>query len=219
VLRRLTADWSPPPLAASVIAPRPPAAAASGSNDVEFSWASETAKHVGTVVHRALQRIADEGLDDWSLVSAATRRSAHERDLRRLGVPETELEGATARVTAALSAAVADERARWLFAPHAEAHSELRLTGLVGGDLIDIAIDRTFVDGDGLRWIVDYKTGVHEGADPEGFLDNERERYRAQLERYAVLVARFDARPIRLALYFPLMRGWREWDPGARAAP
>lgn len=218
VLRRLTADWSPPPLPASVMAPRPEATA-SGSGDVEFSWASETAKHVGTVVHRALQRIADDGLEIWSGVSTATLRAAHERDLRRLGVPEAELEGALARVTAALSAAVADERARWLFAPHAEAHSEWRLTGLVGTDLIDVAIDRTFVDDDGVRWIVDYKTGMHEGADPEGFLDNERERYRAQLERYALLVARLDARPIRLALYFPLMRGWREWEPGARATP
>ncbi|MBX9964865.1 MAG: UvrD-helicase domain-containing protein [Burkholderiales bacterium] len=219
VLRRLTAGWSPPPLAASVIAPRPAEATASGSSDVEFSWASETARHVGTVVHRALQRIADDGLETWSAVNTAARRATHERDLRKLGVPEAELEGALARVTAALTAAVADARARWLFAPHVEAHTELRLTGVVGNDLIDVAIDRTFVDSGGVRWIVDYKTGVHEGADPEGFLDNERERYRAQLERYAVLMARLDARPVRLALYFPLMRGWREWEPGARAAP
>jgi hypothetical protein len=69
------------------------------------------------------------------------------------------------------------------------------------------------VDRDGVRWIVDYKTGVHEGADIEGFLDNERERYRDQLERYAAILARRESRPIRLALYYPLIRGWREWEP------
>ena len=49
----------------------------------------------------------------------------------------------------------------------------------------------------------------------EKFLDNEQERYREQLERYARLMAQRDARPIRLALYFPLLGGWREWPAPA----
>ena len=40
----------------------------------------------------------------------------------------------------------------------------------------------------GVRWIIDYKTSVHEGADTAAFLDNELERYRGQLERYAALL-------------------------------
>ena len=46
------------------------------------------------------------------------------------------------------------------------------------------------------------------------FLDNERERYRAQLERYAQLMQALGDEPIRLGLYFPLLSGWREWAPG-----
>jgi hypothetical protein len=30
-------------------------------------------------------------------------------------------------------------------------------------------------------------------------------------EQYAALVRRLDVRPIRLGLYHPLLRGWREW--------
>jgi hypothetical protein len=71
-------------------------------------------------------------------------------------------------------------------------------------------MDRTFVDDHGDRWIVDYKTGGHEGGDSEAFLDREQERYRAQLERYAALMMARDARPVRLGLYFPLLKGWRE---------
>jgi hypothetical protein len=58
---------------------------------------------------------------------------------------------------------------------------------------------------------VDYKTSAHEGADREGFLDRERERYRPQLERYARLLGREQC---TLGLYFPLLNGWREWRPG-----
>ena len=39
-----------------------------------------------------------------------------------------------------------------------------------------------------------------------------KERYRAQLERYAALLRGLDRRPVRLGLYFPLLKGWREWE-------
>ena len=53
---------------------------------------------------------------------------------------------------------------------------------------------------------------LHQGGDVEAFLDREHERYRAQLEKYAALLARTESRPIRLGLYFPLLNGWREWE-------
>ena len=74
-----------------------------------------------------------------------------------------------------------------------------------------MVIDRSFVDADGVRWIVDYKSGRHEGGGSRAFLDREQERYREQLERYGRLMSAMDGRPIRLALYFPALAGWREW--------
>ena len=79
-------------------------------------------------------------------------------------------------------------------------------------ELVRAVIDRTFVDEEGTRWVVDYKTGLHEGGDVEAFLDAERERYRPQLERYAALLRRLDGRPLKMGLYFPLLGGWREWS-------
>jgi ATP-dependent helicase/nuclease subunit A len=70
-----------------------------------------------------------------------------------------------------------------------------------------VVIDRVLTDAAGERWIVDYKTSLHEGADREGFLDREVERYRQQLQAYA---AALGGPPPRLGLYFPLMRAWRE---------
>ncbi len=94
------------------------------------------------------------------------------------------------------------------------------ITGLIGGQLYETVIDRTFVDEAGVRWIIDYKTGSHEGGGLEKFLDTEKERYQDQLERYARLMTQRDSRPIRLALYFPLLGGWREWSvPVAVATP
>ena len=76
-----------------------------------------------------------------------------------------------------------------------------------------MTLDRTFI-ADGIRWIVDFKTGRHQGADIARFMATEVDRYGAQLERYARVMRGLDARsPLRLALYYPLVQGgWREWD-------
>ena len=103
-------------------------------------------------------------------------------------------------------------RGRWLFAAdQAEVETELCLAVVEQGDTARVIIDRTFVDADGRRWIVDFKTGSHRGGAPEAYLDSELTRYRPQLERYARIMASLDARPIMLGLYFPLLDGWREW--------
>jgi ATP-dependent exoDNAse (exonuclease V) beta subunit len=66
-------------------------------------------------------------------------------------------------------------------------------------------VDRVFLDDDGTRWVVDFKTSRHEGADIEAFLDLQRERYAAQMQAYAAAVP-----GSRQGLYFPLLGGWRE---------
>jgi ATP-dependent exoDNAse (exonuclease V) beta subunit len=179
----------------------------------EFSWAGETVRLVGTVVHRWLQRIAHDGAVGWTEQRVDALAAAIARDLATAGVPPSESATAAARALAALKKTLADARGGWLLAarPAADrAASELKLTGLDGGRRVNVAIDRTFIDG-GVRWVVDYKTGWHEGAGVEAFLDNEVERYREQLARYARLVAALGLEPVRCGLYFPLMAGWREW--------
>jgi len=114
-----------------------------------------------------------------------------------------------ATAAAALAASLEDPKGRWLLGPQRESRNEYRLTALIDEERRTLVIDRTFVDSEGKRWIVDYKTSGHEGADVEAFLEREKERYRAQLESYAAALA---AGSSVLGLYFPLLAGWREWE-------
>ena len=177
---------------------------------VEFDWATETARHVGTVVHRELQRIARDGARPAPADPRLHRRWHDE--LAELGVPRDLRGGAVERVAQALERTLAHDRGRWLLrADHRGSATELALTGRVNGEILRVVIDRTFVDADGVRWIVDYKTSRHEGAGLEEFLDREQERYRPQLERYATFMRRLGPETVRLGLYFPLLAAWREW--------
>jgi ATP-dependent exoDNAse (exonuclease V) beta subunit len=197
------------------IAWQAPAGVARLRDSIEFSWVGETARHVGSVVHRWLQRMAEDEMRGWTAGRIAGLRPAIRVQLAARGIAAAELDSATERTLAALDGAIGDPRGRWLLGPQRDARNEYRLTALLAGERRQMVIDRMFVDEDGRAWIVDYKTSTHEGADVEVFLASEQERYRAQLERYDQALARSGGH--RLGLYFPLLRGWREWGREATA--
>jgi ATP-dependent exoDNAse (exonuclease V) beta subunit len=131
--------------------------------------------------------------------------------LARLGVPRSEQPRALEVILTALRRTLADERGRWILSgSHREAYSEWELSGVSGGRLRNLKIDRSFVDESGTRWVIDYKTSAHGGGDLEGFLAQEIERYRPQLAAYRELARAVGPQPVRAALYFPLLGAFRE---------
>ena len=209
-LRRLRADWQLPSAPSATqwdATPLPE----SEDERIEFQWAGRAIRHTGTVVHRYLQLIATQGMSHWNAGKIAAARPVWRAALYELGTPETELDTACDYVEQALNATLDDPRGQWLLTGHQEQASEYGLSGQYQGGLVNIVIDRTFIDEHGTRWIIDYKTSRHESGDLQTFLDQQQERYRGQLEKYAALMSMMDERPIRLGLYFPLLRGWREW--------
>lgn len=212
LLGRLAADWRSPPFRAAL-----KAATDASSDDVvdrgrlAFDWVGEGARLVGVVVHRWLQFMGNEGLAHWNRARVQAQSPAISSALRGLGLPEEELADAARQAVQALHHVIDDERGRWIFSPaHSEIRSEYALTALQEGRITRIAIDRTFVDADGNRWIVDFKTSRHSGSDIEGFLQSELERYRPQLSRYRSILSLQESRPIKAGLYFPLMKAWIE---------
>ena len=178
---------------------------------IEFSWARQTARRVGTVVHETLERFGRGSVPSPDELPRLRPRLISR--LEALGVePERAHEGADLALRA-LAATLGDERGRWLFDPaHREASSELALSGLRGNQIVNAVIDRTFVDTQGIRWVVDFKTSPHEGGDRETFLDEEVRRYESQLRRYAHLARGLGPQPVRAGLYYPLLAAWREVD-------
>ena len=200
LLRRLPAGWSPPGAPPATAWSAPP-----GGGDEEqppFDWAQETARLAGTVIHAWFQRIAGDGLQGWDARRVESLRPHFSRDLERRGVAPADLERGADVVADALKNALADERGRWILGPHPVARSEYRLR-TPGRSL---RIDRYIEDAQGRRWVIDFKTGEHRGADRDAYLDDQVRRYAAQLDAYAEAQG-----GARRGLYFPLLRGWREW--------
>jgi ATP-dependent helicase/nuclease subunit A len=212
LLRRLPIGYRPPEPPATI-----PFGFATASREPiarEFDWAHATAAAIGTVAHRVLAQIGRDGIKAWDLNRQRSAHSRIERELANEGVDREAMASSIEAVRQVIERVTNDARGRWLFDPtHENAQSELALAGDDDGALVHVTLDRTFV-ANGIRWIVDFKTGRHEGANVARFMDTEVERYGAQLERYARVVRGLDSRSrLRLALYYPLVEGgWREWD-------
>ena len=216
-IRRHQSSWSRPSPPDNVTWQESDVAIAETTeSDIEFEWASETIRHVGVVVHRCIQLMAEDQSNNnhvWDKKRIQRQRAWFRQALKRQGVGEEDIHWASQQVEEALLNMIKDERGQWLLsAEHQQQNNEYALTGVYTGKVVSIKIDRTFVDQDGTRWIIDYKTSRHEEEDVDAFLDQQQERYKEQLEKYGALMKLHGDEPIKLGLYFPLLQGWREWE-------
>ena len=201
-LRRLPAACRVPP-------PPPPAAweappdARDEDEKPQFDWVNEATRLAGVVAHAWFHRIAVDELQGWNARRVDALRPRFTRELERQGVAPAQMKRGLELVTAALKNALADERGRWILGPHPFARSEHRISTPARKNM---RIDRCFTDAQGVRWVVDFKVGEHRGTDTGAYLDEQQKRYARQLDGYAQAMG-----GARRALYFPLLRGWREW--------
>lgn len=214
-LMRLPQDWVPPScpedvrfesLALTSGELMVDAAAADRVHATSRSVRDDTARLVGIVLHRELERLAHLP----QLPSATDFADSDERWralLQAEGVATINLDWALERIREGIARTLEDSRGRWILSRRAADDGiEWPLTGRHEGRWISVVIDRAFVDETGQRWIVDYKSSIpEEGVSLERFLSDQREQYSPQLRRYADFVARLEGRSVRAALYFPLL--------------
>jgi ATP-dependent exoDNAse (exonuclease V) beta subunit len=211
VLRRLPPDWQPPaPPPALHWQSRDELAGKPEPQAHTFDWASQRLRRVGTAAHKFLEQIGREGIESWDAGRISRLAPAIRNLLIELGVATGEIDEAVELVQRALENALADPRGRWILGAHRNAACELELSALVDNSVVRVKLDRTFIDEQGTRWIVDYKTSEIGSGNSAAFLDVQVEKFRPDLYRYRTVMACLEPNPIRMALYFPLLRQWRE---------
>jgi ATP-dependent helicase/nuclease subunit A len=210
VLRRLGADWRLP-VPEPALLWQPPYRLETEEQAAQ-PWASETSRCVGVVMHELLRYLAEEGITRWSEEESDALESFVDDELERAGVRKQDRPEAANRVLNAINRVLRSERGRWILASRPDARCEWALTGLIDGSLRSVRVDRTFTDGDGTRWIVDYKMSSHQGADLQSFLRREKQRYEAQLNAYAQLLLQTGETTVKVGLYFALLDQWLAWQ-------
>ena len=171
-----------------------------------------TPRLIGTAIHKILQIISEKGFSFWSNRSEDEKNCYLNALLKQLGVGVEQSECAVSTVLKAIQNTLTDERGRWILHSHQDAKSEYALTAMMDDGVVNLVIDRTFIDSHHTRWIIDYKTTALSQEDLDHFLVKEQKKYAEQMSNYSQVFRASHDGAIRHGLYFPVIPAWYEWD-------
>ncbi|MCR4287265.1 MAG: PD-(D/E)XK nuclease family protein, partial [Deltaproteobacteria bacterium] len=209
---RLKSSWTLPAIESPAFSEAAAPSSVTAESGPAFDWAKRGIIRAGVVVHRYLMRICGDGVDKWGASRVDGEKADIQKMLMQAGLNRAEAAKMADAVLSALKRALNDERGRWALNRHAEAREEFPVTGVINGKAVRAVIDRTFVDENNVRWVIDYKASEHRGGELDSFLAEEKARYEAQLETYgSILRALGEERHIKKGLYYPALSAWIEW--------
>lgn len=170
---------------------------------MEPALESQLQIEVGNLVHEALQN----HLSNQSLLDAdklAGLRSYWRRRLSAFCFAPTDIDNALQKIEASLHNTLQDSELSWVFDNGQEkSAAELPLQSYANGFVHTHVIDRTFIDAQGIRWIIDYKSSQPANDQPlEGFIAEQIALYSSQLDRYRRLFENENNKGVKTALLF-----------------
>lgn len=158
----------------------------------------------GTLIHQALENLVKAPGLFVESASLANLRSFWRHQLESVTTDPISLDAAIQFIEKTLDKCLSDSTIAWLFDPNLQdSRTEAALTSAVGGRLRHFVVDRTFIDNEGVRWIIDYKTSTaDQQSDIESFITQQCQLHTEQLINYRRLFENMESRPIRTALLF-----------------
>jgi ATP-dependent exoDNAse (exonuclease V) beta subunit len=168
--------------------------------NVKPSYHSSLDADMGTLAHRYMEMMAQQGVSNWMTARLATLEPAMQHWLRQQGHATQAATDGAAAVQRILLQTLNSTDGQWVLQARSGAASELAITRRQQDAVKSYVIDRTFVE-DGIRWIIDYKSVSLAPNMTESELNEIAAQYRTQLENYAVLFAH-ETYPIKKAILF-----------------
>lgn len=204
MIRRLTLSWKSP------LAQRQSDIVSLHKLSGGFQLPSNQHQVIGTLIHRILQQLSLQGINWWTSQKNKQHEIYVRHHLSQLGF-SGEKEEAVMMVQQAINNTIKDPKGLWILTSNESAEVEYAISASINNELEDLIIDKTFVDNQGIRWIIDYKSTDFKGNDLEQFLKFEKQQHEKQLLSYHLALKEMDSRPIMVGLYFPLIPSWHEW--------
>jgi len=191
-------------------------------------------RHEGGLLSRSLGRAAHAFLEELARHMAAQPRSGAlaalsgflpcvTAQIRSAGVETKHAERIARQALEVAQRAAADPVGAWILAPHPDAASEVRWTGVIDGNLRTVQVDRVFRGAatpdanllphdPGVWWIIDYKMAYEEGIVALAALPELRRTFAPQIEAYARVLRNLQGSEAQIhgGLYYPRM-GLFDW--------
>ncbi|KTC85802.1 UvrD-helicase domain-containing protein [Legionella drozanskii] len=157
-----------------------------------------TARQIGIVAHELLQWICNHHPNNieelpWKMIA---------KQFKSLGFTQMEQEEAFNALRRQITHLFSDPIGQWLSKVHHEERNEYELLINEQGLPSTRIIDRTFIEN-GIRWIIDFKTGNE--------AEITQKEHHQQVTHYARLLATYSLEPIHCGLYYLSSGHWVTW--------
>ena len=181
-------------------------------NTIQLNEADTAAQLVGILVHQTLETIGNIGIEKWKQQPNDQHRKRWQQHIESTLGSTIQTSSIIQQIEIAIHNTLNDKKGRWILQAHSEFECEFAITTYQDHKTKQLIIDRTFIDENNKRWIIDYKTETPQALDLDLFLRLQQQQYAKQLQQYADALSQMDSRPIILALYFPLIPNWITWE-------
>jgi len=221
-IRRLPLSYQPTSAALSTAASQPLVGA---GRLYERHEGGSISRALGKSVHELFQHLAQllaGGTRESPRASLARLQPRIAANLRAAGIDASQAERLATQALEIVLHAADDPQAQWILAPHSDAASEARWTGIVAGSLRTVQVDRVFRAGptpqskadDSTWWIIDFKTTHEDSLDPDIARLALRRIFAPQIEAYARILRNLNGTgmPMRGGLYYPRMAMLDWWE-------
>ena len=158
---------------------------------------------IGNFIHEALQTFLLKN-DLLSKYSLDIQKERWQQNLLRHGFKLDTIQNAVEYIEDSLHKTLLSKELKWVF-DHSQTESvaEYELQSKDTDVIQNHVIDRSFVDLEGIRWIIDYKsTKKPEHTTEDQFIVNQVALYRPQLQRYRNLFRTEQNKGVKTALLF-----------------
>ncbi len=184
----------------------------SNKNLAQYDIANQiTNTNIGTITHDILRTIVKYDLLEHLKFNKLISRDNLAKRLIKSGVPKYALLKSTNTIINSIKNTATDLKGKWILNPHHQnSECELPITSIFNKKILNIIIDRTFIENN-IRWIIDYKISCNEQALLPNLLDIKKQ-YGKQLNTYAKIISLQEDRPIMLGVYMPIQQAWFEWE-------
>ena len=158
---------------------------------------------IGSLIHSALEDYSNSNDKENFLSNLESQKAYWKLLLHNKATSKLELTESLSFIAKTLEKLLHDNGLKWIFShDYTECHSEYPITSISLGKIHEHIIDRTLVDNHGVRWIIDYKTGIPVNEEEADFIIKQKVAHESQLYRYRSLFAELENRKTKTAILF-----------------
>ena len=170
-----------------------------GIND-EYAKSTLDAK-IGELIHEVLEDYAMDGNKSVFLDKLPLRENHWKCQLQNHTTSDTSVNESIEFIFNSIKNCVTNSDLSWIFdESNNTSKSEHEISWSQNGKVRTYIIDRTLIDSDGVRWIIDFKTGMPQGESKEEFIRHQKELYKPQLQRYSDVFKKLEQRKTKKAI-------------------